>query len=151
MRRFIELNPPYAQDARYYVCGPGGMNADVRRALMGIDVPSSRIHSESFGAVAVDDSVEGVGARVRVELEGENRVVDVPRGTTILQALLSAGHHPPYSCQAGVCDTCRARLTKGTVHMRSRAALDDDEIAQGAILACQAIPTTDEITLRFGD
>lgn len=148
---FIAEHPPYAQDAQYYICGPGSMNQDVKAALMGIDVPPDRIHSESYGGegAVVDDGVAGVAATARVKLAGQTREVRIAKGQTVLQALRDAGLDPPYSCQAGVCATCRAKLYKGRVHMRSRLALDDGEIEAGEILTCQSIPLTEELEVRF--
>ncbi|MEM7350087.1 MAG: ferredoxin--NADP reductase [Acidobacteriota bacterium] len=150
VEKFIEWHPPYAQDAHYYVCGPGGMNAAVKVALMGLDVPPERIHMESYGgAIESDTAVAGVAAQARIELDGERIELEVPQGKTVLRALLDAGYQPPYSCEAGVCSTCRAQLSAGTVHLRARAALEDTEIERGAILTCQAIPTASRIALRY--
>lgn len=41
----IAENPPYAQNAQYYICGPGNMNESVKAALMALDVPANRIHA----------------------------------------------------------------------------------------------------------
>ncbi len=37
-----------------------------------------------------------------------------------------------------------ARLVEGTVEMRVNDALDDDEVAEGWILTCQSVPTSDD-------
>ena len=148
--QFIEEHPPYAQDAQYYICGPGGMNAAVRAALMGLDVPDDRIHTESYGALEPpDDSIGGVAAEATVWLNGKELRVEAPAGQTVLNAVRAAGGSPPYSCESGVCGACRARLHSGSVHMRARMALSDVEVARGAILTCQALPTTPHITVEF--
>lgn len=70
----IAEEPPYAQDAQYYICGPGGMNRAVKAALLVMDVPPERIHVESYGGTAErDDGVEGVEARAAVTLGGRTR------------------------------------------------------------------------------
>ena len=149
--RFIDEHPPYAQDAQYYVCGPGGMNACVRGALQDLDVPAERIHVESYGG-GVDEGeadVASVAAVATVRLDGSETRVPVPRGKTILSALLETGLRPSYSCQAGVCSACRAHLERGEVHMRSRMALEDREIAAGTILTCQSLPLTPTLEIRY--
>ena len=144
----INENPPYAQDAQYYICGPGTMNQTVKTALLGLDVPLDRIHMESYGgAMNVDNSVHGIQATMNVLLEGENHQVPIEAGQTILEAMRVAGLNPAFSCQAGVCGACRVQLKKGTVHMRARMALEDSEIEKGAILTCQAVPTSSEISI----
>ncbi len=151
VERFIERHPPYAQDAHYYICGPGGMNSTVKHALMGIDVPPARIHMESYGgAMTVDEGPIGVAAQAQVDLDGEHLEIEIEPGQTVLRALIDANREPPYSCEAGVCSTCRAQLSQGTVHLRARAALEDAEIERGVILTCQAIPTSKRLVLSFG-
>ena len=147
---FLDANPPYAQDTQYYVCGPGGMNGAVRQALMNLDVPPARIHMESYGGADVrDTSVEGVASDATVRVDGHTGTVRIAQGETVLQATRRAGLEPPYSCEAGVCGACRARLTEGSVHMRARMALEDDEIAAGHILTCQAVPTSEKIAVDY--
>lgn len=146
----IAENPPYAQDAQYYVCGPGRMNKAVKQALMSLDVPASRIHMESYGGAAdLDTSVEGMAATAQVKLNGATQSVDIANGQTVLEAVKTAGLKPPFSCQSGVCGSCRAKITDGEVHMRSRAALEDKDIATGAILTCQSLPTTQTLALSY--
>lgn len=146
----ITENPPYAQDAQYYVCGPGGMNGAVKAALMSLDVPASRIHMESYGGAAeLDTSVDGVAATAQITLGGATHAVSIAKGQTVLEAARQAGIKPPFSCGSGVCGTCRAKLTSGDVHMRSRAALEDKGIDKGAILTCQSLPTSETISLTY--
>lgn len=146
----IEDNPPYAQDTQYYICGPGNMIEVVRSALMGLDVPASRIHVESFGtAVALDESVAGVAANASIVVGEQSHQVPVAAGQTVLQAMRSAGVPASFSCQSGVCGACRATLTSGSAHMRTRMALEDGEIENGAILLCQSLPTSQNISVRI--
>jgi len=146
----IKENPPYAQDAQYYICGPGTMNTVVRQALRSIDVPDGRTHSESYGGEpqSVDVSL-GVPARAVISLGGKTIDADVSAGETVLAAARRAGCAPPFSCESGVCGTCIAKLSRGNVHMHARMALSDDEIAADQILTCQAVPTTNTIAVEY--
>lgn len=146
----IEENPPYAQDAHYYICGPGGMNQSVKLALMALDVPATRIHMESYGGMTeTDNSVEGMGATAKIILNGATHTVSVKKNQSVLEAARQAGLNPPFSCQSGVCGACRARLTDGTVHMRARMALEDAEIDNGCILTCQSLATSETLRVNF--
>lgn len=146
----IVETPPIAQDVQYWICGPGSMNSDVRQALNGLDVPNTRIHSESFGGeTELDTSVSGVASTVTVKLQGTSHKVEVAKGQTLLEAMRAAGLRPPFSCQSGVCGACIAKVTKGDTHMRSRVALEDADIAKGLILTCQSVPKSSEITMNF--
>ncbi len=150
---FVAENPPLAYDTAYFVCGPGDMNKTVASALRAIDVPPERIHAESFGGdtALIDDTVEGVESQTRIKLDGQRLQLNIPKGKTVLQAVLEAGYDPPYSCQSGVCGTCRAAISKGEVHMYAPLALTPKDIEDGEVLTCQAIAKTPEIELSYDD
>ena len=63
--------------------------------------------------------------------------------------MLDANTQPPYSCQAGICGSCRAKLTSGEVHMTSTTALEKKELEQGYILTCQAKCKSKTVALNF--
>jgi ferredoxin len=83
----------------------------------------------------------------------ERAKVSVPRlpGQTLLECARRGGLTPPFSCEAGNCGTCMARLTEGTATMRVNDALDDDEVADGYVLTCQAVPDTPNTTVDYDD
>lgn len=64
---------------------------------------------------------------------------------TLLQAALREGLAFPHSCRVGGCASCKCRLVSGKVRelTQSSYVLSDDELDQGYILACQAVPQTD--------
>ena len=75
-------------------------------------------------------------------------VTRVP-GETLLESARRAGLAPPFSCEAGNCGTCMARLVEGSVTMRCNEALDADEVADGYVLTCQGVPDTDSVTVLY--
>lgn len=81
----------------------------------------------------------------RVYLRQAGRSLAVPDGVTILEAALADGIAYPHGCRSGRCGSCKSRLVSGDVDLleHSRFALSEAEKAQGLILACRAIPTTD--------
>jgi ring-1,2-phenylacetyl-CoA epoxidase subunit PaaE len=72
-------------------------------------------------------------------------------GAAVLDAAERAGLHLPYSCRAGVCSTCRARVLKGAVVMDQNRALEDWEVAEGFVLCCQAHPVTAELEITYDE
>ncbi|MBO9491080.1 2Fe-2S iron-sulfur cluster binding domain-containing protein [Endozoicomonas sp. G2_1] len=149
IHQFIQENPPYAQDTQYYLCGPGQFLPNVKQALNDIDVPDSRIHMESFGAGKTVLTTNSIEANLSVNLYGNKSQVSVKPGQKLLQAMLDQGIDAPYSCEGGVCGSCRCQLTKGKVDMVNNLALEAPEVEKGAILACQSLALTDDVAIEY--
>ena len=150
--RFVQENPPKSDNAEYYICGPGAMIETVQTTLMGNGADKSNIHQEYFTSSdsgKSDVAQAADGAVLHAILGGKNIKLPIPKNKTILDTMLDAGHEAPYSCTSGACSTCMAKVTKGTVEMEACFALDDDEIADGYILTCQAHPTSAEVEVDF--
>lgn len=88
-------------------------------------------------------------AEVTIELSGTTTTTAHHPGTTLLQTARQAGLRPPSQCEAGNCATCMARLVEGTVEMRVNDVLDDDEVEEGWVLTCQAVPTSDAVHVVY--
>ncbi|TDF42174.1 ferredoxin--NADP reductase [Alteromonadaceae bacterium M269] len=146
---FINECPPYAQDAQYYLCGPGSFIPDLKKALNEIDVPNTRIHMESFGGAKTPEKPTGDKAILNVNFNGEKHQIPVASNQSLLRAMLAEGIEAPYSCEGGVCGTCRCFLTKGEVSMQNNLVLDETDIKKGIILACQAIPQSKDIEIKY--
>jgi ferredoxin len=57
---------------------------------------------------------------------------------------------PPASCESGSCATCMARVVSGSVEMHLNNALTEEELADGWILTCQAVPTSPHVGVVYG-
>ncbi len=57
----------------------------------------------------------------------------------------------PFSCRAGVCSTCRTRVVAGAVEMAQNYALEDWELAQGYVLACQSRCMSAKLELDYDE
>jgi ferredoxin-NADP reductase len=151
VRRFTDT----ARDPEFYVCGPGPFMDIVEGTLLASGVDAGRIHIERFTPDGwVPDVAEGEGdngsTQVTIELDGRTESTDYRPGTTILQTARQMGMSPPFSCEAGSCATCMARLLEGTASMHVNNALTDDEVVGGWVLTCQAVPTSPLVRVAYG-
>jgi 3-ketosteroid 9alpha-monooxygenase subunit B len=139
-------------DAECYVCGPEGFMAVVRSALP----DGARVLVEDFDAsppvkAAATEVADAAAAEGTVTIHLERKKVSVPQvaGETLLETARRAGLSPPFSCEAGNCGTCMARLTEGSATMRTNDVLEEDELADGYILTCQAVPDTSSVAVVY--
>jgi 3-ketosteroid 9alpha-monooxygenase subunit B len=142
-------------DAEFYICGPGPFMDVAEQALLSGGADSQRIHIERFTPpewlAEPESPPAATGAtQVTVELDGRTATADHRPGTTILQTARQMGMSPPFSCESGSCATCMARLVAGTATMHVNNALTDDEVAEGWVLTCQAVPTSPSVHAVYG-
>lgn len=122
--------------------------------MLGLGVLKKNIHTERFASANSVKSAppvvgEVVSGTVQATISGKEHSVKLKPGQSILDGLLEAGAQPPYSCLAGACSTCMAKLNKGGAKMEVCFALDEEEVANGFILTCQSHPTTETVVVDF--
>lgn len=88
---------------------------------------------------------------VTILFERKTTTATLVPGETILETARRAGLTPPFSCEAGNCGTCMAKLTEGAAVMRVNDALTDEEVEDGYVLTCQAVPCTDTVVCDYDD
>jgi ferredoxin len=81
--------------------------------------------------------------RVDINHQGQTHTIQVPADKTVLLAAQDAGLDLPSSCNAGVCTTCAALVTEGTVNQAEGMGVSPDLQAKGYALLCVAYPTSD--------
>ncbi|WP_373693413.1 2Fe-2S iron-sulfur cluster-binding protein [[Mycobacterium] burgundiense] len=87
--------------------------------------------------------------RITVRLDQQETSTRGLPGETLLESARRAGLEPPVSCEAGNCGTCMARLTEGRATMRNNDALTVEEVAEGYVLTCQAVPEAPSVTVDY--
>jgi ring-1,2-phenylacetyl-CoA epoxidase subunit PaaE len=87
----------------------------------------------------------------KITCDYEDFEITIPKNITILDAALSQKIDVPYSCQGGVCSSCIGKITSGTGKMLENNILTDSEIQEGLVLACQTVPTSQNISIDFDD
>jgi ring-1,2-phenylacetyl-CoA epoxidase subunit PaaE len=143
---------------QFLVCGPNGMNAEVGGVLgrLGIDAAHVRLEPCTGDAQPAADgtgsSVSAGMTEVSVIMDGRRRSFTMRTDhDTVLEAAGEAGIDLPFSCKAGVCSTCRTKLVRGKVELAQNYALEDWELEQGFILACQAHAKTPELEITYDE
>lgn len=140
-------------DAEFYVCGPNAFMQTVCDALRAAGVPTDRLHVEHFDAPAAagtpPDTTAVVPDELIIVLNGQRTTAPYSAGDTVLQTARMAGLRAPSSCETGSCATCMARVTSGSARMINNGALEDDEVDDGWVLTCQAIPTSSTIRVEY--
>jgi len=142
-----------------FICGPQAMTETVRDRLKSNGMPGERIHFELFAAVGSEQKreareaarqIDAAVSQITVISDGRALAFELPRNTlSILEAGNAQGAELPYSCKAGVCSTCKAKVVEGEVEMDSNHALEDYEVAAGYVLSCQCFPISDKVVLDF--
>ena len=140
-----------------FLCGPGGLVESGKAALAQVGVAPERVHVEYFSTdgmpiatrAAVQMAADGRESTADIMLNGARHKIPVRSGETIVDAGLRAGLEMPYSCRGGMCCTCRAKITEGSVQMDINYSLEPWELEAGFVLTCQAHPVTPKVTLDY--
>ncbi len=149
-----ELARPYASyDA--YVCGPDPYMAVARAALRDLGVPQQRVHVERFLSLeenpfeATEDPGDGVAATLEVTIDDKLHELDWPPGRRMLDVMIDSGLAASYSCREGICGACACRLLAGEVEMAHNEVLEDEDLAEGYVLACQSVAVTPQVSVSY--
>ncbi|MGE0814633.1 MAG: 2Fe-2S iron-sulfur cluster-binding protein [Vicinamibacterales bacterium] len=147
--RLIQSVVPDVRHAVSLICGPQAMIDGLTAALIGLGVPKDQVRSERFEAAVAASAAAGAPAPAagpdasssetyQIRERRTSKSVPVVSGQTLLEASEAHGLEIPSLCRAGVCGTCRTRVVEGDVSCGG--VLDDDDRAQGYVLACVASP-----------
>jgi 3-ketosteroid 9alpha-monooxygenase subunit B len=153
------LAAPYSRhDA--YICGPGPFMAAAEEAAKNVGMAADKIHievfksleSDPFAAVVIDedDSDEGPATAI-VTLDGERHELRWPRNAKLLDVLLDKGLDAPFSCREGHCGACAVLKKSGDVDMEINDVLEQQDLDEGLILGCQALPRSDSVEVTYDE
>lgn len=78
--------------------------------------------------------------------DGVTRFIGCKEGETVLDAAYRQKVNLPMDCSDGVCGTCKGHCEQGAFDLGDEyldEALSDEEAAEGQVLTCQMVPSTD--------
>ncbi|MCH4565566.1 ring-hydroxylating dioxygenase ferredoxin reductase family protein [Halomonas sp. EGI 63088] len=78
--------------------------------------------------------------------DGVTRFIGCKEGETVLDAAYRQKVNLPMDCSDGVCGTCKGHCEQGEFDMGDEyleEALSDEEAAEGQVLTCQMVPSSD--------
>ena len=165
VQALIETLLPAQSMDEVFICGPEAMIESTESALLAAGVPPRNIHTERFSSPTLDalaPEQRRLAAQSRtaqmsgtvsltITLDGKTHPLRMSPDERVLDVALAAGLDLPYSCKAGVCCTCRAKVTSGAVQMDKNFTLEAWEVDKGFVLTCQARPSTDTVTINFDE
>jgi ring-1,2-phenylacetyl-CoA epoxidase subunit PaaE len=142
-----------------FICGPEPMMLGIAASLRSHGLDDSQIKFELFAsaqtgrakkpAVSTATAQTGGTTSATVTMDGATRSFVMPRDMSLLEAALANSMDAPFACKAGVCSTCRAKVTEGEVEMRTNHAIEDYEVAAGYVLTCQCYPLSEKVAFDY--
>ncbi len=98
---------------------------------------------------AEDKAAESAGGNRKVVFSNQEKQIEVPEGTTLLEAARLADVHLNASCNGkGSCGKCRLVVESGKVETSPTALLSETEKNRGYVLACQS-RVKEDVTVRI--
>lgn len=140
-----------------YVCGPQPFMDAISTTVQHLGADTTRLHIERFISLSGDPfaapaeivSGEGPAAELTVVLDGVETALEWPEGARLLDLLLASGLQAPFSCREGNCSACACVLQEGQVDLEHNEVLDEVDLAEGIILACQATALSERVRVSF--
>ncbi|TWS21303.1 ferredoxin--NADP reductase [Tsukamurella asaccharolytica] len=172
------LAAPYAS-REVFVCGPGPFMDAVSEAMTSLGKGRREVHIEKFRSLprnpfeveaAQEEAEEKAaiaeaedlpeptanapapaadGGTVTVELDGTTTELAWPAEKKLLDVMLDAGLDAPYSCREGACSACACRITSGEVDLAHNEVLDQEDLDDGLILACQSLRRSPAVHITY--
>ena len=160
VRAIMKAFLPVKSMDEVFICGPEAMIEATQKALVDAGVPAQRVYSERFAGGAAPATPQAPrtekakslsGMALTVVLDGKSHDMRIQPDEHILDVALNAGLDLPYSCKGGVCCTCRAKVTEGSVAMDKNFTLESWEMDKGFVLSCQARAPSAKVVISFDD
>ena len=120
----LALHVPDIGTRHVFACGSSGF-VEAARALA--ETQAITFYSEAFTPPRCNDDSD-ISGSVQVTLSASQRVLTLPRGSSLLDALEAAGLSPASGCRMGICNTCACGKRAGTTRHLHSGALEHEPV-----------------------
>ena len=132
---------PGLLDAEVFTCGPVAYMNQIATTLQQAGLPSERIHLEDFGPVL--PSASAATSSYRVHASRYDKTAEAKPGQSLLDALEAEQLPIIGACRAGVCGSCKCKVTSGKTETSRFDTLTEQEVKEGYVLACSTFAQSD--------
>lgn len=108
--------------------------------------PGAIQHIEAFTPPAASTAQPGETAQAcQLQIAHSGQIVEAASGKSLLEILEGVGIAIRSQCRAGICGSCRIRITGGSSRLEADFCLSDREKEAGYALACCTFPSAGHI------
>jgi ring-1,2-phenylacetyl-CoA epoxidase subunit PaaE len=136
------------EELDFYLCGSERVTNKLIENLDDLGIDKQKIHRELFVITSQNQVNTSQKAQVSATVFGKQYQFETTEGKTILQSGVEQNIPLPFSCQRGLCGTCKMKCTEGKVIMKNNQVLSEQDLKAGYILTCQSLPQTERITIE---
>lgn len=136
----------------FYICGPLPYMRIVNIILLSEGYSNDKIKRENFNdlpppelRIPPDVNMHNV----LVHINKSKYLLNVKFPDSIITTAKANNIELPYSCEAGRCGSCIAKVIKGKIWMNYNEVLTDREVKDGMILACQGFAVDGDAEIEF--
>ena len=155
----LQMMVPDLLEREVFCCGPEPYMNAIKGLLKKAGFDMKHYHDESFGSTPAEAAplkeaqpAEAEAAPAAdtpfVEFSKSGKKVQLNPGETVHAAAGRLGMYIPKACGMGICGTCKLKKNSGEVTMTHNGGITDEDVADGYILSCCSVPTTD-VSVEF--
>jgi ferredoxin-NADP reductase len=133
-----------ASDTLIYCCGPEPLLAAVESACAGW--PEGALQVERFRPVEPCGLITG-DAPFTLVLQRSGLELEVPAGSSVLEAMEAAGLSAENSCREGICGTCETKVVAGVPDHRDSLLSEAERAENATMMICVGRALTDRLAL----
>lgn len=133
----------------YMICGPFGYMEKIKEILKINGISRDQIKIEVFKSPEIKLSRKDLISDVTLKFNGKLHKIKVKGDKSILQQAMSENIVLPYSCRSGMCSTCKAKCTSGSIKMTDGHFLPESDVAKGDILTCVSYPVSERVVIEI--